>query len=270
MYSLKRIICVATLGICAELVACGGGSGSFSNPSTSALPNGVLETPVQPIPVAEIDSSNSATSSSQANNVKPVAVELTYHLPTSVNAIATPSIAAQSMAYRRLKYISASNTLLNIAVTPFGGTTTTSSGSCTTTTCAVNFTASPGPNTLVFTLTDTGGNVLSTFTTVTNVQPSTLNTLKFTANPVVTSVSLQLTNASVNAGVASNDLLTVNALDADGNTIVGNSNYIDAQGNPVTFFLNVTNNQYGGRGTVTIQGPNSYFCTRASCNLCSL
>ena len=44
-------------------------------------------------------------------------------------------------------------------------------------------------------------------------------------------------------------------MDADGNTIVGNTNYVDSSGHPVVFLLNVTNTQAGGRGTVSIQGP---------------
>ncbi len=44
-------------------------------------------------------------------------------------------------------------------------------------------------------------------------------------------------------------------MDADGNTIVGNANYVDSAGHPVAFLLNVSNAQAGGRGTVSILGP---------------
>jgi len=155
-----------------------------------------------------------------------------------------------------LQYISTSNAYITIAVTPLGGSTTTSAATaCTTTTCTVSFTATPGPNTLVFTLTDSSSNVLSTFTTTTIVQPATLNTLKFTANPVVNSVTLQLASSTTNAGTPANIILTVNAKDIDGNTIIGNANYVDVNGNPLSLSLDVTNTQAGGRGTVTLQGP---------------
>jgi len=123
------------------------------------------------------------------------------------------------------------------------------------TTCTVSFSANPGPNTFVFTLTDSSNNVLSSFSTLNIIQPSTLNTLSFTSNPVVSSVSLQLASASENAGTPVNDLLTVNAKDADGNTIVGNAPYVDSNGNSLAFSLDVSNTQAGGKGTVTIQGP---------------
>ena len=84
-------------------------------------------------------------------------------------------------------------------------------------------------------LVDGSNNVLSNFSTITIVQPGNLNTLNFTANPVVNSVVLQLSapttylgNPAVNAGTAANVALTVDAEDADNNVIVGNGNYVDS------------------------------------------
>jgi len=190
----------------------------------------------------------------------PVAPSLssTASVPVTLTYALAPSspVVMQSAGHRRLQYISSSNALMSITVTPFGGSPTTYGPSaCTTTTCTVSFTASPGPTTLAFSLTDSSSNVLSSFSAQEIIQPATLNTLNFTANPVVKSVTLQLANASINAGAPVNDLLTVNAQDAGGNTIIGNAPYIDSNGNPVTLSLNVSNNQDGGKGTVTLQGP---------------
>lgn len=121
--------------------------------------------------------------------------------------------------------------------------------------CSVTFTAVPGPVTIAFTLTDGSSNVLSKFSTTTIVQPSVINTLNFTANPVVNSVALALANPTLNAGTAANDALTVIAKDAANNTIVGPGNYVDVNGNPVAFSLSVVNNQAGGNGNLTILGP---------------
>jgi len=79
--------------------------------------------------------------------------------------------------------------------------------------------------------------------------------LQFTANPVVSSVALQLATSNINAGTAGKVLLAVNAMDADGQIIVGNGSYIDVNGNPVALTLDITNYQNGGKGTAVIQGP---------------
>jgi hypothetical protein len=178
--------------------------------------------------------STSASSVANSISVAPVPVTLTYALP---KASSSPShtIIAQTDKLRRPLYISSSNTLISITVTPLGGSPTTyGPTACTTSPCTISFSTTPGPNTLAFTLTDGSSNVLSTFSTQKIIQPSTLNTLGFTANPVVHSVILQLAATTENGGVPVNDLLTFNAQDVDGNTIVGNAPYVDSSGNKVT------------------------------------
>ena len=186
---------------------------------------------------------------------QPVEVDLTYQLANSV---------AKASAQRRLQFISTSNTLLIVTVTPVGGTPVTApTTQCTTTTCTSSFTANPGPNTLTFTLGDgtyTGGsstitNVLSTFSTTIIVQPGILNTLAFTANPVVNSATVTLAKPTVSAGKAASDLVTVVAKDADGGIIAGTTSYVDASGNPLSFLLSVVNSQAGGKGRITLLGP---------------
>jgi streptogramin lyase len=231
------------------LAACGGGNLSQTEATGSnTLPHVVPSTSA---------TTNAANPVNSTQSAKPVPVTLTYTLPTSGRAGPARALSMQSLARRRPLYISTLNTLISITVTPIGGTPTTYGPStCTTAAaCTISFTTTPGPTTIAFTLTDGSGTVLSTFSTTTIVQPSTLNTLAFTANPVVSSVVLQLASTHVNAGTPANELLTVKAKDADGKTIIGNANYVDVNGNPVALSLNVINSQAGGRGTVTIQGP---------------
>lgn len=178
----------------------------------------------------------------------PVAVEATYLL-----SAAGPQAAA---GLRRPAYISTSNTSIAVTVTPVGGSTTSFGPSpCTSGSCPISFTAVPGPNVLKFSLTDGGGVLLSTFTTTQIIQPAAINSLSFTAKPVVNNVTLALTAASVNAGSPASDTLTVNARDADNNIIVGTANYTDASGNPLALQLNVSNVKNGGSGLVTLAGP---------------
>jgi streptogramin lyase len=151
---------------------------------------------------------------------------------------------------------------MSITVTPIGGSPTTFGPSpCTTISCTVSFTTVPGITKITFTLTDNSANALSIFSTTISVPPSTFNTLNFTANPVVNSVALQLASATVNAGNPADDLLTLQARDIDGNIIIGNGKYLDANGNPVTFTLNTSNIQAGGMGSVNIQGSSIIFAS---------
>lgn len=246
---------------CLSLAACGGGESSHAGgvhtnflPSVTANAQPVVATSAMP----RIPGASGTVAVATPISQQPVQVQLTYQLPTSANrtAPASPNVTTQSHASRSLQYISTANTKLSIAVTPIGGTTTvTGPTTCSLGSCAVSFTAMPGPTTLVFTLTDNLSTVLSTFSTTTIVQPSTLNTLNFTANPVVKSVALTLTSATENAGTPVNDLVTLTAKDADSKTIVGTSRYVDANGNALAFSLHTINSQAGGRGTVSIIGP---------------
>lgn len=148
---------------------------------------------------------------------------------------------------------------MNLGVTPVGGGTTNYPGTCvaagagTSGTCTVPFTAAPGPTTLSGTLTESG-NVIARFNQIQIIQPSTINTVTFTANPVVASVTLQLAATSINAGTPQDVALTVIAKDANGNTIAGTAPYVDANGNPVSLALATVNSQNGGKGTASIRG----------------
>jgi streptogramin lyase len=185
-------------------------------------------------------------------STEPVTVHINYVLPNLV----TRSAARISSYKRFTNYISTSNSLITVGVTPLGGTTTHFGPSgCTTSSCPINFTTVPGPTNLTLTLTDSVGTVLSKYSVLKIIQPQILNTLNFSSNPVAASASLTLASASVSSGTPTKVPLTLNVMDADGNVIIGNSPYVDSTGPPVTFSLSVSNNQAGGHGTVVIQGP---------------
>jgi hypothetical protein len=253
---MKRALIAACYLLCAIVtISCQGGASSSQGstiPLTTAANSSLAGGTVVNI------SANSPPSTSSTSETK-VPVNLTYRLPTA-NAVTSPApgteLVTKRVATRRPQYISASNTLLTIVVTPLGGNGTTFGPSaCTTSSCAISFNANPGTNTLAFTLTDNSSNVLSTFTTLQVVQPGGLNTLNFTANPTAASVTLQLATASANAGTPLDDLITILVKDADGNTIVGSPTYLDANGNQFLLHLDVSNNQAGGNGSVVLKGP---------------
>lgn len=251
MTTSPHYIRLALFSVVASLpVACSGGGHAAST-------NGG---PVQNVlPAVDVSQATPSTPASTGAADAAVSVHLHYVLPANLNAASRKArvLSSQQQGVQRsAQYISTSNTLISITVTPLGGTPTTLAATpCTPGACAVSFTALPGPNTLAFTLTDGIGKVLSSFSTVSIIQPATENTLNFTANPVVNSVVLQLASGAVNAGTPTNDALTVIAQDKDLNTIVGPARYVDINGNPVTLRLSVTNSQAGGKGNVNIQGP---------------
>jgi hypothetical protein len=80
-----------------------------------------------------------------------------------------------------------------------------------------------------------GGNLLSTAAIAQTVVLNQTNTIAMAANGVVASFSVALGAAT--AGTPDVVTVTFNALDADGNTIVGPGSYVDAAGNPVTITL---------------------------------
>jgi streptogramin lyase len=264
----KQIVRSMLLSATCFLLGCGGGGSSSSAapagisplltlasaaPSTvltvgdiqaTTSPNPVLPT-AAPSSVQPIVSSNTSVGNANTNSGVRVPVTVHYHLAQ------TPTITASGsslMSVRRPEYISPSNTQIVIGVTPLGGSTTNyGPNACTTSSCTINFTALPGTVTLTFNLTGAAG-TLSTFSTMAVIQPRGLNTLNFTANPVVKTASVQLASTSVTAGSPADISLSVNALDAAGNIISGGSQYVDSSGNPVRFTVGVTNNQAGGQG----------------------
>ena len=251
------------------IVGCGGAknSGLGVASGAGALPS--IATPLSQV-------NPQATPVVQSVSLQPVPVTFHYIFPANITT--TASVASRALSVKAARRLQASSSFIgftstasaisiSLNVTPLGGSTTNSTGSCaasasgTSGTCTVTFTAAPGPTTLSGTLTESG-NVIASFSQMQIIEPNAAQSINFTANPVVSSVALQLsapqtylTNPAVNAGTPANVALVVNAKDANGNTIAGTAPYVDGNGNPVSFLLNVTNTQAGGRGTVSILGP---------------
>ena len=279
---VKRVSIIAFFVVPLCIADCGGG-GSTST-ANQAFPSSSSLLPATPTVLSSAPIAAGATSpaavqanpsvtpvpllqqpgiglSAPVSNQVPLALGQTATVQASYALSSAQATSLQSARKRHLQYISTSNVSFSVVVTPLGSTASSPyTGSCTTASCTVSFTANPGPTTLAFTLTDAplgAGNQLASFTTFTLIQPVAISTMTFTANPIVNSVVVQLAPAAVPAGTAANVAVTVNAKDAAGKTIVGSSNYVDVNGNPLTLTLGVTNNQTAGvsAGLVTLSGP---------------
>jgi streptogramin lyase len=255
----EKSVFAVSLATTAALTACGGSS------STQSASAHVID--VVPYTVG----ATLEPSSARSRDIQPVSVKFTYTTPLGSHSTTTAQTTAsrdslrtdQRSALSGAAYTGYTSTAapisISLNITPFNGATTNYTGSCTPDSlgtsgvCAVTFTATPGATTISGALSESG-NAIATFSNVTIIQPGANNTINFTANPVVSSVALQLAASSINAGVAGDVTLLVNAKDANGNIISGSSPYRDASGNPVMFSLKIQNNQAGGRGTAALQG----------------
>jgi streptogramin lyase len=252
------------------LVGCTSGAQSSSHESSSI--EAILPNTLEPATsAASLGANILETGSPQVNASplpKPVPVVLHYVFPSDEATASSDLHRLNSTSKRIIEANSgysgftstAAAISITLKVTPLGGSTTTTTGSCTASasgtsgTCTVSFTAAPGATTLSGSLSELG-NVIAVFSQIAIIQPNSANALNFTATPVVSSVALQLSPSTIIAGAATNAVLVVKAMDANGNTIAGNTPYVDVNGNPVTFALNIANAQAGGGGTVSIQGP---------------
>ena len=181
---------------------------------------------------------------------------------TSVQAKTAPvhlsfAVPAKVLAARKrsVEYVSASTTALTITTTPTGGAAQAPIYVACAASCVADFNAPVGSDSIALLLTDGAngsGNALSLSSTAETILPNVTNTFNLVANGVVNSVAFTVSGPSFLGGVPSDESITVSALDADGNTIVGPGNYVDASGNPVTINFAGTNSQAGGFGTVTL------------------
>jgi hypothetical protein len=139
----------------------------------------------------------------------------------------------------RPAYVSASTKSASVTVTPNGGSAGAPTVVNCTNVCSGTLNAPIGSDTFAVNLYDAQngtGNLLSTGSVTQAIVIDQSNSVNVTFNGVVKSLAISL-GASATAGTASSVPVTVNALDADGNTIVGPGNYVDAHGNPVTITL---------------------------------
>jgi hypothetical protein len=139
----------------------------------------------------------------------------------------------------RPAYVSSATQSATITVTPSGGSTGSPTAiNCNTTslTCSGSVSAPVGSDTFTVNLysgTNGGGNLLSTGTVTQTIVAGQANSVNVTFNGVVASLSVTIGAATM--GTAATAIpVTVNALDAAGNVIVGPGGFIDANGNPVT------------------------------------
>jgi len=206
---------LALVAIAALLAGCGGG-GSMPGVVTRPL----AQATVQPSPKAPQD----------------VSVSFTIVVPT----------ASGAHARRVPNYVSASTQSASIAV----GSATPTTVNCTTT-CSGTVSAPVGSDTFTVNLYDAtngGGSLLSTGTLTQTIVASTANSVNVTFNGVVASLAVAIANV-VSPGTAGSVGVTVNALDADGNTIVGPGVYVNASGTPVTIAL--SNSDTSGNSTLS-------------------
>lgn len=251
------------LHACALLTACGGGSGNATSSAGGAL-NAAPVPAAASISLPATTDNSAAAAALQAVPSSPVSVAFTYLLP----ATASSSAPSQSRLHRSIEtasnytgYTSTSPApvSINLAVTPVGGSTSNYTGSCTPAAsgvsgiCSVTFAALPGPTTFQGGI-NAAGNTIASFSQIQIIAAGSVNSISFTAHPIVASITLQLASTVITAGTPQDVLLTVNAKDANGNIIAGKAPYVDANGNAVAISLSEVNSQDGGKGTASIKG----------------
>ncbi|HTU70225.1 MAG TPA: hypothetical protein VMF11_07865 [Candidatus Baltobacteraceae bacterium] len=207
---------LALVAIAALLAGCGGGG---STPGVVTRP--LAQATGQPSPKAPQD----------------VSVSFTIVVPT----------ASGAHARRVPDYVSASTKSATIAV----GSATPTTVNCTAT-CSGTVSAPVGSDMFTVNLYDATngtGELLSTGTLTQTIVANTANSVNVTFNGVVASLAISLASSTVTPGIAGSDGVTVNALDADGNTIVGPGVYVNASGTPVTIAL--SNSDASGNSTLS-------------------
>jgi sugar lactone lactonase YvrE len=227
-------IALCALAAAASLAAgCGGGGGQMtSTPSQVLPPPSATSTPVAPQGKA-----------------------------TVALRIVIPAASTSSAVTRRPRYVSPSTNSLSfaqnasvttvIALTPSSPNCTTGVGGVRT--CTVNVNATAGQNqsfTLkTFASADGTGTPLSTQTIVATIVPNTSNPLTFVLNGVVASLTAAFAVPTLPYGLAGTTTLTVNALDASGNIIIGPGGYATSSGTALTITL--TNADNSGATSLT-------------------
>jgi hypothetical protein len=208
-FSVRRAARLALLlGSIAAASACGGGSSS-SLSSTPAVPSG------------------------------------SHEQSRALLTITIPAVAPAS-ATRRRDYVSDATASGSFSypgnAAPQTFALTPGSPGCTTTanatSCKVTVNAPVGANELLtVSLFDKNGKLLSTVTTTATIAAGQTTPLVFTLNGVVSAISLAFNPMSLTQGQSGSAAIVLNALDADGSTIIAPGGYADASGNPLTISL---------------------------------
>ena len=142
--------------------------------------------------------------------------------------------ASASASKRRPAYISAATQSATVSVN--GASTTVN---CTSV-CSATVSAPVGGDTFtvnLFSAQNAGGSLLSTGTVTQSIVADQANSVNVTFNGVVASLSLALSASQLTVGTPALVMVTVKALDAAGNTIVGPGGYATATGAALTLAL---------------------------------
>lgn len=161
--------------------------------------------------------------------------------------IVVPHVAGSGRR-RGPRYVSAATKSAVIAVSP--GSASPVTVDCTST-CSGQIAAPVGTDSFSVKLYDAaagGGNLLSTGTATAVVAIDVANQVNVTFNGVVVAVALVIGGAGVYATPATVPV-AVNALDSDGNIIVGPGVYVDANDNPLSIAL--SNSDTSGHTTLS-------------------
>ncbi len=215
---MKAFRVFACIVATALITGCGG-SGSPSNPIQSAMP--------------------------------PVAGSRTANVTFSI------SVPAKTVA-RRPAYVSPSTQSASVTVTPSGGSAGTPVVVNCTSVCSGTVSAPVGSDIFaahLYSGTNGGGSLLSTGSLTQSIVANRANTVTMTFNGVVASIAVSL--PTIAPGAAGSAAVTVKALDASGNTIVGPGTYVDANGNPMTISLgdsDTSGNSSLSQSTITQPG----------------
>ncbi len=138
----------------------------------------------------------------------------------------------------RPAYISPSTQSVSITVTPSGGSVGTPVMVNCTSVCSGTIAAPVGNDTFAVKLysgQNAAGNLLSTGSLAQTIVANQANSVNVTFNGVVASLAVSI--PTITPGTQGSAVVTVNAIDASGNTIVGPGRYVDANGNPLTIAL---------------------------------
>ncbi len=208
--------------LAAALAACAGGGTTSSGRPLPGFPSSTAAPTTAPVPASK------------------TAVSIRVVIP------APPATASNK---RRSKYVSpATNSLsfaqdgaLTTVVSLAAGSPNCSTGTGGTRTCTVNANATAGQNqsftVKTFASANASGTPLSLQTVVATILPGTTNPLNVTLDGVVASLRAAFAVPSLPYEAPGSTKLTVDALDAAGDTIVGPGTYADAAGNAVKIAL---------------------------------
>lgn len=187
-----------------------------------------------------------------------------FHVTVPTSA---PGRALSPLGVHKPEYVSKQTTAAGVTVTPVGGVPfPTTYFPCTSASCTGTVEAPVGTDD--FSVSLYGGNRISTDTllssgaSIATILGGTTNHVNVTFDPVVSSIVLTLTPGSLPPGSPGSSTVTIDALDAAGQTIVGPGTYLNSSGAALTIDLSnldtMLNGSHGHSTTLSatsITGP---------------